>query len=110
MNFSFNLDDDLKDELEDELNEDIIDLDKIKFNLPSYSQERICEIITCNRYFNINSDLTVSCMEELSLRRSNGSDFDFESYIDSLRKELPTIDTVVPDIRNMLSQMIGKVK
>lgn len=108
MNFSFNLD--LDDELEDELNEDIIDLDKIKCNLHSYSQERICEIITCNRYFNINSDLTVFCMEELSLRRSNGSDFDFESYIDSLRKELPIIDTVVPDIRNMLSQIIGKVK
>lgn len=106
MNFNFNL----EDELEDELDEEVVDLDKIKSNLSSYTTERICEIITCNRYFNINSDLTVSCMEELSLRRSNGSDFDFESHIDSLRKELPTIDTVVPDIRNMLSQMIGKVK
>lgn len=106
MNFNF----DLEDDLEDELNEEVVDLEKIKSNLSTYSQERICEIIACNRYFNINSDLTLSCMEELSLRRINGNDFNFESHIDSLYKELPTINTVVPDIRDMLSRMIGKTK
>lgn len=86
------------DELEDILEAEELDIQKIKANLHLYSSETICEIIVCNRYLNIYNELTVLCMTELSNRRLNGDEFDFEKYINDSLNELPKININIPDI------------
>ena len=83
-------------------------IDDIKNNLPTYDIKKICQIIVCNRYLNLNKDLTVYCMEELAARRLAGDTFDYENYIDEQYKELPVLNFDMPDLRTMLGQVIGK--
>lgn len=71
----------------------IIDFDpaKIKNKLCNYSSQKLSDIIVCDRYLGLNKDLAIFCMEELALRRSNGDNFDYESYIDEEFNKLPPI-------------------
>lgn len=89
---------DLEDELEDILEAEELDIEKIKLNLHLYNTETICEIIVCNRYLNVYNELTVLCMNELSSRRVNGDNFDFEKHIDNSLNALPKININIPDI------------
>lgn len=106
---NFNIDDDDDDDLDD-IYEGELDTAKIIENFPNYKSEKICEMIVCNRYFNFNHDLTVSCMEELGKRRLAGDSFDFESFIEKSFNDLPKLDFVLPDLKSMLSQVISKRK
>jgi len=102
----FNLDDeDAGDDLEEV---SPLDIDELKANLPSYQMDKICQIIVCNRYFGFNKELTVYCMEELGARRLAGDSFNYEEYIENSFKELPVLNIVLPDLRTMLNQVIGK--
>ena len=100
----FNLD--AEDDSDEETSQ--LDIDELKANLPSYKMDKICQIIVCNRYFGFNKDLTVYCMEELATRRAAGDPFNYEDYIESSFKELPILNVVLPDLRTMLTQVIGK--
>jgi hypothetical protein len=82
------------------------DMDKIKNNIPQSTSEKICEMIVCDRYFGFGEKIAPFCMEELGKRRIAGDTFDFESYIDQAYKSLPTIPTVVPNIRDVLQQAV----
>lgn len=82
------------------------DLDKVKSNLPSYSTEKICEMIVCDRYFGFEEKVSSICMEELAKRRLAGDDFDFENYIDSAYKTLPELNFNT-DIRSLLQNVIA---
>lgn len=93
----------LNDDEELDLTDFSLDLDKISKNFDKYQSVTLCEMIVCNRYFNINPELTLVCMTELGLRRSNGDIFDFESHIESSINELPKLDFTIPDIRAMLA-------
>lgn len=84
------------------------DLEKIKENIPQYSNEKLCEMIVGVRYFNLEKKVSVICMEELSKRRLAGDQFDFESYIEKEYNSLPVLDFSIPDIRSVLKQAIGK--
>ena len=87
-----------------------LDMDKIKENIPSCSNEKLCEMIVCDRYFGFGQKIRVICMEELAKRRLAGDNFDFESYIDNAYKQLPILDFNM-DIRKVLKQaMTGKFK
>lgn len=96
------------DELDEEFQK--FDLETIKGNISKYSSNKLCEMIVCDRYFGCYNDLSVVCMEELSKRRINGDNFDFENYINNSLNELPALNLnfKFPDIRETLSQMIGK--
>lgn len=96
-------DDDLDDDEVSQLN-----IEELKNNLPSYKMDKICQIIVCNRYFGFNKELTVYCMEELAARRTAGDSFNYEEYIENSFKELPVLNVVLPDLRTMLTQVIGK--
>lgn len=96
---------DADDEIED-LAE--LDIEQMKSQLPNYSIEKVCQIIVCNRYFNFNHELTVHCMQELAKRRTAGNSFNFEGYIESSFKELPVLNVALPDLRTMLTQVVGK--
>lgn len=99
----------LDDLLSDEPIEEVkLDLDLVKNNLPKYSNEKLCEMIVCDRYFGFEEKIAPICMEELAKRRVAGDAFDFESYIDQAYKELPVIETGMPDIRTILNQAIGR--
>lgn len=86
-----------------------LDLDKIRENLPTYSNEKLCEMIVCDRYLGFGQKIDVMCMEELAKRRIAGDVFNFEKYIEQAQSELPVLDfSQVPDIRTILNQAIGR--
>lgn len=88
-----------------------MDFDQIKANLPKYSNEKLCEMIVCDRYFGFGQRIDTMCMEELAKRRIDGDKFNFEDYIDKSYKELPVLDfSPTPDIRAILKQAIDSRK
>lgn len=108
MNNSYDFDED--DELDD-LTFDVSELEtQIKGKVPEFNSEKLCQIIVCERYFHLNKELAVSCMEELAKRRLAGDSFDFESYIDNSLKELPPLDFSMPDLRTVLTTAIANQK
>jgi len=82
---------------------------KIIDRLPEYTSQKICSMIVCDRYFGIDEELAIACMEELSNRRLLGDDFDFENYIDEKLNELPKLDFSIPDIKSILGNIISGI-
>lgn len=90
-----------------------LDLEKVKSMLPTYTNEKLCEMIVCDRYFGFGQRIDIMCMEELAKRRLAGDTFNFESYIEEQYKELPVLDLKTPDLREVLTQAmvaIGRAK
>lgn len=87
---------------------DILTDDQRIAKLHEFSQEKLCEIIVCNRYFGTHQNLAIACMEELAKRRINGEVFDFEAYIDKSFQELPRLDFQLPEISSIMRQFVGK--
>jgi hypothetical protein len=86
-----------------------LDIDQIKANLPQYSNEKLCEMIVCDRYFGFEKKISTICMEELAKRRLAGNFFNFEAHIEKVTKELPVLDlSAAPDIRTVMNQAISK--
>jgi hypothetical protein len=83
-----------------------LDIDKVRANLPQYSSEKLCEMVVCDRYFSIDKQISVMCMQELATRRIAGNDFAFEKYIEEAHSKLPPLDFSMPDLRVILSQVI----
>jgi len=94
----------------DEPIEDVkLDLELVKKNLPDYSNEKLCEMIVCDRYFGFNQTIAIMCMEELAKRRINGDTFAFEKYIDDSYNSLPVLPNFEQfDIRKVLQQAINQ--
>lgn len=85
-----------------------LNVDKIKELLPTYTSEKLCEMIVCDRYFGCYKDVAIMCMEELARRRIAGDEFNFESYIENSLKDMPVIDLSIPDLGDVLRQLTGK--
>jgi hypothetical protein len=60
----------------------------IKEKIPTYTSEKLCEIIVCDRYFGSFNAFAVSCMEELADRRIKGDQFEFEKYIETKAEKI----------------------
>lgn len=86
------------------------DLEKVKANIPSYSSEKLCEMIVCDRYFSFSPEMGVLCMQELATRRVAGNEFAFENYIEQVYSQLPKITFNVPDLRATLTQLMKMSK
>jgi hypothetical protein len=84
-----------------------LDLEQVKHQVPSFSNEKLCEMIVCDRYFGFDQKISIICMEELAKRRSQGDLFAFEGYIDQKYKELPVLDFKIPDLRTALQTAIN---
>ena len=82
-----------------------LDLDKVRENIPKFSSEKLCEMIVCDRYFGMDQQISIMCMQELATRRIRGDVFPFETYIDQSLAQLPVLNFVMPDLRTTLSQM-----
>jgi hypothetical protein len=87
-----------------------LDLDKVSSLIPQYSSEKLCEMIVCDRYFGINKEITVMCMQELARRRIVGETFQFEQYIQDSLDKLPPLNFNMPDLRATLTQLVKPVK
>ncbi len=95
----------------DQKNEEIVklDIDLINNNIISFTSHKICEMIVSNRYLKINSQIDVICMTELSNRRLNGDNFEFEKYIEEINKDLPVLNfnvNDITDIRSILNKIV----
>jgi hypothetical protein len=82
--------------------------ENVKNNIEEFNSKKLCQIIVCNRYLNTSKDLAIACMEQLSKRRAEGDDFDFESYIETSLSELPVLNFKISDIRDAMSKIIRK--
>jgi len=78
----------------------------VKENIPSFSSEKLCDMIVCDRYFGCFKEISIMCMEELSTRRLKGDLFNFEDYIESAIKTLPPINKHMPNLKEILQQTI----
>ena len=104
-----------KSEGENDNDEDLdqildLDTDLIKNNINTYSSEKLCEMIVCDRYLNFGQEISLFCMEELVKRRINGDGFNYEEYINKSLKDLPEINMKLPDIKSILEQIVGENK
>lgn len=72
----------------------------------TYSDFVLCDLIVVSRYLNFNQEAAILSMKELSKRRAEGSDFDFESVIEEKAKELPDISNTTIDLKSMFSTII----
>lgn len=86
----------------------ILDLNVVREKAPSYSSQKLCEMIVCDRYFGCYREVAIICMEELSKRRAGGDDFDFEKYIDECLEKLPKIELKMPNLRDVMSKFARK--
>lgn len=85
-----------------------VNLEEIKNKIPTFTSERLCEIIVSCRYLNLDEDLIIKCMEELSKRRSAGDKLDFESLIENTLNQMPKLDFSIPDLRSIMSNISSK--
>jgi hypothetical protein len=84
-----------------------LDLQLIRDNLPKYSPTKLCELIAVARYFSMDQQIAIMCMQELAGRREAGDTFDFEAYIEQAYQQLPPLNFAMPDIRFNLQQVIN---
>lgn len=89
------------------IKESILDLDLVRTKVPTYTSEKLCEMIVCERYFGFHPDVSIMCMEELAKRRINGDNFPFEDYIEQAYAGLPKLQFDAPDLRAVLHNVIG---
>lgn len=86
-----------------------LNLDDMKSKMSTFTSEKLCEMIVCDRYFGCFNDLAIMSMEELANRRIKGDTFDFEKHIDNSLKDLPKLDFSIPDISNVMRQLAGQM-
>ena len=94
--------DDLDDSLDDLTFDTSVLENEIQEQIHLFDSKKLCQIIVCDKYFKLNKDMTVLCMEELAKRRIAGDDFKFEDFIDESLKGLPVLNFSIPDLRNVL--------
>lgn len=97
----------------DNLNEKLLkypslDINVVKDKIPTYTSQKLAEMIVCDRYFGCYRAIAVLCMEELGQRRINGDTFPFESFIEKSLSELPKLDFAMPDLTTVLRQVVGR--
>ena len=85
-----------------------LDLNVVRENIPTFSSEKLCEMIVCDRYFGCFNEIAIICMEELSKRRQNGDAFVYETYINEAFKQLPSLNIGSPNLRDILQQTISR--
>lgn len=83
---------------------------KIKLDeISKFSNEILCEIIVTQRYLKLDVEISIEAMKELSLRRSNGSNFNFEKIIEKMEKDLPQIEVSPTFDLNTIIKTLGNI-
>lgn len=84
-------------------------------NLSLNSNESLCAQIVAYRAFKIHKDIAERCMQELLLRKANGSNFDFEEFITQELEKLPkptsgSLESVFSILSNTSKDFINNIK
>lgn len=98
---------DIDDFGEEDLEYHPLNIEELKKNIPNYTSQKLCEMIAIDRCFGSYKEIAVICMEELAVRRIAGDNYEFEDYIDKAFSELPKLDFGIPDLRDVLRQVIS---
>lgn len=85
-----------------------IDINIIKQNINNYPSQKLCDMIVCDRYFGFQKEVSLICMQELSNRRINGDQFEFENYIDEAYNSLPVLNFKMPNLNDILGSLTKK--
>lgn len=89
--------------------EDLDDIEmnesEVKSRIHEFSTTKLCDLIINYRYLGLFRELYVASMEELSKRRQNGDNFDFEKYIEENLNKLPKITLQVDNLYGALEQL-----
>ena len=80
-----------------------LDKDLVIKNIPTYTSEKLCDMIVCDRYIGFAREISTICMQELAKRRMNGEVFDFEDYIEKSYNELPQLNIDVSSLNSILN-------
>jgi hypothetical protein len=99
-----------EEDLEDNSPYVSLNLELVKEKIPTFSSDKLCEMIVCDRYFGCYQDIAIMSMEELAKRRQLGDPFPFEEKIEAGYKELPPLNFTTLNIREILQQAIRKNK
>lgn len=86
-----------------------LDIESIKTKIPSFSSEKLCNMIVCHRYLSVSSEISLFCMEELAHRRINGDSYPFEEIINSNFNKLPKLNTNM-DLSTILGTLNDSLK
>lgn len=72
--------------------------DEFQKNLPSFSNDKLCEVIVAFRYLGTMKEEALISMTELAKRREEGDTFPFENKIETLLNDLPKINLDIDKI------------
>lgn len=75
--------------------------DNFEENISKFDDNKLCEIVVANRYLGTMREEAIRCMQELAIRRTNGSVFDYEKHIEQLIESLPKINLDLTKIMKM---------
>jgi hypothetical protein len=88
----------------------ILNVNIVKDKIPSFTSEKLCEMIVCYRYLGFYPQIAEFCMNELSNRRLLGDNFDFEFFIEKSLNDLPKLDFKNLDVRSIINNIISSKK
>jgi hypothetical protein len=77
--------------------------------IQEYTSIQLCDIIITNRYLKIYKEKAIIAMEQLALKRQNGDNFDYESYIEDNLKTLPDLNIDIKNSYN-LTEVLESLK
>lgn len=73
---------------ETDVNQEIVRTSRL-LSIPFASSTSLAASVVVYRALGIDKEMSVLCMKELARRRWDGSDFNYEDYIESKLKEMP---------------------
>ena len=92
-----------------DLNEELSKLneDEVINSLEKYSSQKLSDMIISHRYFGFYPKIAEAAMSELSSRRINGDNFDYEEYIEENFNKLPKLNFKIHDMLDVANMMRG---
>lgn len=77
-------------------------------NINTFTSQKLTDIIVMYRYLGLYSNLSTAAMQELSHRREQGQEFDYEGEITAQLNQLPKFNIELPKID--LNALLGNLK
>ena len=96
--------------MSDELHDLTFDENEVILHIDKYEDDKLADMVIAYRYFGLYEGIALAAMQELAKRRSNGSVFEYEKYIDDNLKTLPKLDFDLNNLGGMLGKLGIKLK
>lgn len=80
----------------------MFNIDDLEDKIETFDTKKLCAIIVTAKYFGNNIDIIRLCMNHLAIRRINGDNFNFESYITEEYNKLPQLSNNKFDLNEVM--------